>query len=180
MRTLRASLVGTVILALLGGLGQVALAWSDGGNSGGFTLEIIEPIDDEPRAETLGRDRDLAEDFGGDRVDRVVASDPRLSGIWTYIRNLRHTTRGTPAEFGVSVQSVRVENEGGTWLGRREGFRVAGEPFEYGTDWTVLEGQDGYEGLTAIVVPGEDREEYDGVGVIFDFEMPTMPDLPAD
>ena len=85
--------------------------------------------------------------------------------------------------------SVRVENDGGTWLGRREGVHV--ERLPIGDDhqvlsvgWTVLEGQDGYEGLTAIVTYDEEKmdaiPDVDGMGLIVDFGRPDQPELPAE
>ena len=65
------------------------------------------------------------------------------------------------------------ENEGGTWLGRVEGFGLDERGL---SDRTVLEGQGDYEGLTAIrlisATPDSEVEEM----IILDFEMPAQPE----
>jgi hypothetical protein len=167
MQTLRASLVGTVMLTLLGGLGQVALAQSDVGEIYAITSHVVisEP-----------------EDGPYIYIHEKEASDPRLSGTWTTFWECADYQRG---DIEVCVGSVRVENEGGTWLGRTEGFWAAPEPapwssVPHGFEFTMLEGEGDYAGLTALQHDTWNPEEgLAAVGVIFggfDFEMPPMPE----
>jgi hypothetical protein len=78
------------------------------------------------------------------------------------------------------IGRVRVENEGGTWLGTiQQSGASFGHPGPHWAHWTVLEGQGEYTGLTAIVDYDEERMgegDINGVGIIFDFGMPPMPD----
>ena len=151
MRALRVSLTGTFILALLGGSGG-ALAQGEAEDSGTVTVEY---------QANIGSGEDVDGTFW--IASLVGTSDPRLSGTWT------ENWKCQPGSgFEVCVGTVRAENEGGTWLGRVEGFSHADGSF----DWTVLEGQGGYEGLTAIRVIGEMTEEM----VILDFGLPTQPE----
>ena len=160
MRALRLSLAGTLILALLGGLSGAVVAQDDEG-SGTFTIESTE---------------DLGEfdfDASGNAIITMSkeASDPRMSGTWTEVWGCQ---QGSGIE--TCVASVLVENEGGTWLGRANGFGSPSGVY----DMTVFDGQGGYEGLTAlrvvITTPTGEVEE----GVILDFEMPEQPELPAE
>ena len=153
-------------LGALGGLAGLVLAQSEGEGSGTVTVteENIVEIDS-------GQDVDGTFWNAAD----VKASDPRLSGAWTENRRCQ-----PGSGFMTCVGTVRVENEGGTWLGRVEGFGHDAGMF----DWTVLEGQGGYEGLTALrliseVMDGEPATQM----VIIDFEMPAQPEaklLPAE
>jgi len=159
MRTLRMSLLGTVILALLGGVGGLTLAQSEDEGSGRVTMEIVE---------WLGEGTDESGTYWN--AARVEASDSRLSGTGTENWKCQEGTG-----FEVCVGTWRVENEGGTWLGRIEGFNHASGMY----DWTVLEGQGGYEGLTALrVMISEGMESEPDVMemVILDFEMPEQPE----
>ena len=182
MGTLRATLVGAISLVLLGGMGQLALALSDGEGNGGFTLKVIEEL--EEREWNWDRSPEgFAEISNMGVVALVEASDPRLSGTWADVL----TCRATP-EFNMCIGSVRVENDGGTWLGREESVHVerlpVGDGYQiFSVGCTVLEGQDGYEGLTAIVTSDEEKMEalpdVDGMGLIVDFGRPPQAELPA-
>ena len=147
-------------MALLGGLSGAVVAQDDEG-SGTFTIESTE---------------DLGEfdfDASGNAIITMSkeASDPRMSGTWTEVWGCQ---QGSGIE--TCVASVLVENEGGTWLGRANGFGSPSGVY----DMTVFDGQGGYEGLTAlrvvITTPTGEVEE----GVILDFEMPEQPELPAE
>ena len=99
------------------------------------------------------------------------ASDPRMSGTWTEVWGCRQC-----AGFETCVASVRVEHEGGTWLGRADGFGHQSGIY----DMTVFEGHGDYAGLTALRVvsagPTGEVEE----GVILDFDQPEQPGLPSE
>jgi hypothetical protein len=183
MRTLRLCLAGTVILLLLGGLGGTVLAQEDEEN-GGFTLKFVEGTDTWEDG-TRQREEGFDEVTGRTWTTVIDASDPRLSGTWTYVTNCREF--GVPGSV-VCVGSVRVENEGGTWLGTTQQSGASLYPAPHWAWWTVLEGQGDYAGLTAISDYDEEKMgegdiirklgegDIDGVGSIFDFGMPPMPD----
>ena len=155
MRTLRLSLAGTVILTLLGGLGGLAQAQEDAQGNTGFTLKELSCN-------------------SGFSVCQMEASDPRLSGAWSGIENCAENASPT---FEVCSGPVRVENEGGTWLGW-SWYSAAVAPGYYAT-FTVLEGEGDYVGLTAYSHFDMERMEPDaGQGVIFDFELPPFPEPP--
>ena len=108
----------------------------------------------------------------------VEASDPRLSGDWHVVETCRWGFRAGFVEAEeLCVGRVRVENEGGTWLGGHEGYRREGTD---DLDVTVLEGKGGYAGLTAVLEYVQDGvtepgKPIAGTGYIVDFEMPAMP-----
>jgi hypothetical protein len=177
MRTLRLTLAGTAMLMVLGGLGGFAMAQPDDEGNGGFTLTYVEEVG-EPEPWTREEHEGFTEQVRP--ATRIVyeASDPRLSGTWTEVMTCRQ--HGTPM-FEVCVGSVRVENDGGTWLGQSAGTAAVTPPHMVG--WTVLEGQGDYAGLMAVSLTDEEKWEADpsvaAMGVIFDFGMPPMPELPA-
>ena len=144
---------------LVAGLGSLALAQEDAEGNSGFTMRIVEYSD------------------GGD-LRQVAATDPRLSGTWAVVENCR---RSEAPYVMVCTGSVRIENEGGTWLGRSWRSTAATPPHHVA--WTVLEGQGGYAGLTAYMIRDEeemaDDPDLDGVGSIFDFELP-LPSLSSE
>jgi hypothetical protein len=148
---LRLSLAGAVILALLAGLGGLVLAQTDEERGGAFTMRVVDVTD-------VG--------------DVIEASEPRLSGTWIQLR-----TCNALGDSRVCVSSVRLENEGGTWLGRQESIWAS----SYKADRTVLEGQGDYAGLTAILDTGQaflEDPDRDGQGVVFEGDVPPMPELP--
>ena len=174
MSTLRLRVAGTVMLALLVGVGGAALAQMEEGN-GGFALKDVELAWEDG---TMQPAEGFVEVTGNKATMVVEASDPRLSGTWTEVVNCREDTSRTL--FMVCLGSVRVENEGGTWLGT---VQMSGasfwHPSPHWSGWTVLEGQGDYAGLTAVRHFDEERMgegDINGEGVIFDFGMPPMPD----
>ena len=161
MRTLRLSLVGTVLLALLGGLSGAVLA---------------QVADERADFVTIASEEVLSEgqlDARGNEVITMAkeASDPRLSGTWTEV----WSCGGDPVE--VCVASVSVENEDGTWLGQAEFF---GGPPVGAFDFAVLEGQGGYAGLTALRHTACLGQDCDEALAIYEGELPPSPDLPTE
>ena len=172
---MRLSRAGAVILALLGGLGAAVTAQDEEAeeDNGGFTLKFV--------GTGTWTDGTMQSQEGFDEVTGnastmiIEASDPRLSGTWTEVFNCRE---GGPPLFMVCVGSVRVENEGGTWLGTHEGYRREGID---NLAPTILEGQDGYAGLTAVLDYAQHHGASVGKGIagdgyIVDFEMPDPPE----
>jgi hypothetical protein len=174
MRGLWLSVVGTAMsLLLLVGL----MACDEDGRR--VTLEVTEMLGQE--FGTRLDEQNHGEERGHLSRAVVEASDPRLSGTWTVLENCRWSVRAGYEEVEeLCVGSVRVENEGGTWLGRHEGYRREGIG---NLDPVVLEGQGGYAGLTAVLDYAQDdvTGPYKGVagfGFIVDFEMPEPPEPP--
>ena len=159
MRYLRLSLVGAVTLAMFGGVGGAAFAQDDADAMVGFTMKITD--------EGYG--------YWGDAVGfvwQVEASDPRLSGTWKSDQNCVEDSTDT-----VCVASVRVENDGGSWLGRYENSGGVMQP--RWVAWTMLEGQGDYAGLTAFMYSDDTMDldrELDGAGhIVATLPMPGMP-----
>jgi hypothetical protein len=181
MRTGRMWLIGIVTAALLLG-GAVACDADDDGD-GRVTLKVVEVLEEEPGVwRTVESHEEMTGYLSRATVD---ASDDRLSGIWTvtetwHARCIEDTPDGCEAGEHLVAASLRVENDGGTWLGRRQGYESAFDRW----DQTVLEGQGGYAGLTAVL----DYEQggvtgvkgIAGEGVIAGVELPAFPELPEE
>ncbi len=98
------------------------------------------------------------------------ASDPRLSGAVALTANRDEYDQ---EEMAVIAASAAVENDDGRWAG--SGTYLEGE--ELGETWTlVMQGQDAYEGLTALVVMGPGGRSF--AAAIFPGEMPKLPEEP--
>jgi hypothetical protein len=182
MRTLRLSLVGPVILALLGGLGGAVLAQAD---------------DDRPVTATYvtGQQTDAREVDGGGyaRVggigqyhgavyeDTLEWSDPRLSSSMWIAENLDMHDLGDGSEAWTWVGSIRLKDEEGAWTGREYGM---GEFMDDGLVLRprvmMLSGDGAYEGLTAVFQrswdPDDPTYHVTVEGYIHEGELPPMPD----
>ena len=98
------------------------------------------------------------------------ATDPRLSGAVTVVANRDEYER---AEMAATSVSAAVENDGGRWAG--SGTYLEGE--ELGETWPlILQGEDGYEGLTALVVMGPGGRSV--AAAVFPGDMPAIPGSP--
>jgi hypothetical protein len=162
MRTFRLSLMGTVILALLVGLGSAVLAQDEASEpSTPAFFELVEETED------------------GD-VWGIVTTDPRFSGTWVV-----NDPNIYPIGHGydhVSSGPMRLENDEGAWQGWSSGFSwMSGAPW-HEQDWFVGEGA--YEGLSAVVASRCEQlpcEEGDTAfyGLIFEGDAPPLGP-PAD
>lgn len=173
MRTIRLSLVGTVILSLLGGLGAAAVvAQSDEGSVEGpspathvtgtraFT-EFSEGLTD-------ATEGDLEESYDW-RADYVMEmSDPRVTGTLTLLGDYVEMQETGPRDSAVGQGPVRLVNDGGTWSGTWS--RAAHPPCGVHT-YVWLFGEEAYEGLTFWSMQCSHQEESTGEipieGVIF-------------
>jgi hypothetical protein len=101
----------------------------------------------------------------------VTMSDPRLEGAiyHTYESDVYQAPEGTGDGPGVAGHTVRITNDGGTWESRGTSATFAdGSPI--GDPPDILVGSGGYEGLIAIYVVTEEREQgcvIDVHGIIF-------------
>jgi hypothetical protein len=104
----------------------------------------------------------------------VDISDDRFAG--SYIEQLAGYEDGDPDVDGIGAYSTlwEITNEGGAWVGQTASFRFG--PESYSTFSMRLDGQGGYEGLTA-VMEGDFTEDcgFDIRGVVVDGDLPATP-----
>ncbi len=188
MRTLRLSLVGTVVLALLGGLGGVAIAQSEDGSSdevepyaavsglvgtsGKIGTEETEVGTALPEVHATGYDWWLS----------VTTDDPRLTGRMLTTQNFDLIYEDDLSSGTLRSGRGRLSNDGGSWVAEFHGFTKPGTHVYTGNHYvTYLTGEGGYEGLSAMyfMLPsGQGAWTLDGV--IFPGPLPEAPsELPA-
>ena len=101
-------------------------------------------------------------------------SDERFDG--SYVNQLAGYEVGDPDVDGIGAYSAlwEITNEGGAWVGQTASFRFG--PESYSTFSMRLDGQGGYEGLTA-VMEGDFTEDcgFDIRGVVVDGDLPATP-----
>jgi hypothetical protein len=99
------------------------------------------------------------------------ASDPRLSGEGTWSASWHESD---PGQVGIGVHTYVLVNPGGRWVGTGPSLGSASESYVMAT----LDGEGGYEGLTAVVLIHEDYPSgsvtFDGV--ITPAEPPKIPE----
>jgi hypothetical protein len=154
MRTLKLSLAGTVILALLGGLGGAVVAQGEAEELSGVTVEVTAEF----------RDADCSGGFGGVLTCTVYNewSDPRLEGIETYVHNaVTYADDGQPADddelFTIGHFVHDIVTADGAWR-MRPLYRldIPGEREDFPGTW-VLDGEGAYQGIVAVLnKEGED------------------------
>ena len=183
MRSLRLSLAGTVILALLVGLGGTVLAQDeeailDPYGPSFFTMAAGDSFHESEWVYTPGPDGS-AEFLGIEAAFAVESSDPRISGTWTEAYDFRGweapDDSGLPFSPSVNSGAVRIDNEGGAWVGTWDAIGSASS----GYAWTRLQGEGAYEGLTAVIHSTQDFATgvvtYEGVivpGVLLEYPEP--------
>ena len=171
MRTLRLSLVGTVMLVLLGGPGSVVMAQedTDGPLVTHVTGTIIDTFYDDSTAEITYAPGDVTHATGATYVETNEWSDPRLPAEKRLILDFTTYPDGG-GRFMVTRTSIRLDGPDGAWVGTGVGL-VYPDGTSEGQD--VLVGEGAYEGLTAVLHCGPDP----GCdGYIFEGQMPTQPD----
>jgi hypothetical protein len=187
MRTLRLSLVGTVIVVLLGGTG-VVLAQD----------EAEEPV---TATRVMGTVTSGTTESGGEwsALDGVITnrgaayghvvewSDPRLPATMRFSENVNRYNLGDAGAI-IFVGNIRFEGPEGAWTGSEYGFAEESEAgFVPQPRVMLLTGDGAYEGLTAVL---QRRYESDDTsfthpvleGYIFEGELPPMPEalIPAE
>ena len=187
MRTVRVSLTGTVVLALLGGLGGAVLSEDD--------VDPMTPayftLTRGPAPESIGG---LApEDLDGDGFPElrgqlevgipVEASDPRVSGLWT-IRVNADVVGVANGTVDIAVTSHYLQNDEGGWSGAGTTISAFGGEGDLATGLTVLTGEGAYEGLSLILSQTykDGDESYWGI-ILPSAKVPPTPDsieLPAE
>ena len=171
MRTLRLSLVGAVMLALLGGLGGVALAQADTDTAKvthftGTRLSAVEgTVDEWWEADGIGHARGLH------ATETIEWSDPRLPSELQMVQNL-----DAPGQEAVVTGATLLEDPEGYWTGE---FTAYCDPDSECHGMNTITGHGAYEGLFAVFRgfyadgPGSDWV-FDGV--IYEGETLPIPD----
>ena len=175
MRTLRLSLVGTVILMLLGGLGSAVMAQADG-EAGPFTpvtgtrLSFTTDTSEEEWSVegAVGHARDFK------FLETVEWSDPRLPSDVLNVLNFDMHVIGQFQDLPLTG-AVLLQGSDGYWTGSLTGFCDQQETCHV---METLTGHGAYEGLFATILGGdaEAGAQYMYEGMIFEGEMPPMPE----
>ena len=175
MRTLRLSLVGTVILALLGGMGGTVVGQEPildprvTAVSGTVTAATPDTADEEWWVEdAIGHARAY-------KVSEAVEwSDPRLGDGVMWSLNFDMYELSQSKQMPVTG-TAWIRGPDGHWTGTSTGFC---DPYGDCRSMIVLTGHDGYDGLFATILgAGNDAKgESAYEGLIFEGEMPPMPD----
>ena len=174
MRTLRLSLAGTVILALLGGLGAAALAQAEPGYStGGTWMSLVQerctPTSSPPRTDQPNGDSQIRA-LGA--TCATSGDDPRFGSPMEVVLSMDCLADGSCINWG------RIEQPGadGTWSGR---FAGTEDPDANMYLTIVMTGSGGYEGLTHIRhASGPSSGPLDHAGVVFEGAPPPLFTMP--
>jgi hypothetical protein len=121
-------------------------------------------------------------------VGGADSTDPRLRGT-PRGRSLIYTLiyHHIDGEMVIETQGIVIVNDGGRWVGTGiqawsgdDEFDFPGGTSPLGADGdfstVMLSGMEGYEGLTALLWDLDDRSEWDLGGVIFEGDMPAIPE----
>ena len=180
MRTLRLSLIGTVIVALLASVSGVSIAQDDAAAEyAAVTGTMI--VLREGAGPEVATSPDVPQESGTGWVFEVhlYSSDPRLSGDAVVGHNYYAFV---PGPTGGRVWSVagRLANDGGSWLLEGQGFAQPGEDWSSGNHYALrLTGEGGYEDFSAMLLTLPTGEgQWDLKGVLFPGSMPEYPALP--
>jgi len=181
MRTLRLSLAGTAILALLGGPSSAAMAQDEQGTATHVTGKS--PGGQTVSEGTFTYEDGFSEVRGAVYEHDIEWSDPRLPSLMRVTENLDwHPVRdGSGAAISI-VSSVRLEGPDGAWTGLEYGLIEQLEAGDGVTRLVVLSGEAAYEGLSAMFARTYETDDYAKPvfdGYIFDGELPPMPDAPG-
>lgn len=172
MRTLRLSLVGTVTLVLLAGLGAVGLAQdtSPVAVTGTVATQAVDESEEEWWAEpmTVGHAR------GFKVIETWEWSDPRLPADKVVVMNFDMYDMGSFRELPFTQTSL-LQGPEGYWTGTSSGYFDA-QGIHHGVE--ILTGHGAYEGLFATlhIVGDPVTDTSRAEGLIFEGEMPPMPD----
>ena len=174
MRTLRLYLVGTVMGALLCGLGVAVVAQDEEQTATHVTGRVVSgEWSDAASATSEGRIQHM---HGMEAVRQVEWSDPRLPPTMTGRMNLDAHWRESDAIMPWA-STHRLDGADGAWTVTERGFMETDGSFAL----LVLTGEGAYEGLSAMLVEvvleayeGDDETIWEGY--IFEGGLPPMPD----
>jgi hypothetical protein len=180
MRTLPLSLVGTVILGLLGGWGAVVAAQGeDGADSPAITPltgTVIESLFDDSDEE-YWVDGDGVGHARGARLEETFRwDDDRLPPVRRSVLHFdMYPSKGT-GQVWVSSSTIRQDGPDGYWTGTGQWFGPVDSTPEgaavYVGGQSVLVGHGAYEGLVAVM--GHDVAT--ASGYILEGQLPPMPE----
>ena len=171
MRTLRLSLVGTVILVLLASLSVMAIVQSESDEAVAVTHvtgTVVDAVWDDSQMEftseggaNIGRGMRLTETYEW--------SDPRLPAVKTSILNFNSYPGGETGRGIMGATTIRLDGPDGAWVGGATTMQfVDGR----GVGWDTYVGEGAYEGLVAVL----QCTSTDCEGQIFEGELPPVPD----
>jgi hypothetical protein len=179
MRTLRLSLVGTVILMLLGGTFVTVVAQSD------EEAGLVTPVTGTRLSVTTDTSQEewsVEGTVGHARIFKahevVEWSDPRLPADKYGVMNFDMYNIGEMRETPVAGTTL-LQDEGGYWTGTFTGFYDQ-DGLGHGMD--ILTGHGAYEGLFATLHgsspddPESSADQMAWEGLIYEGEMPPMPE----
>jgi hypothetical protein len=162
MRTLRLSLAGTAILALLGGFGGAVVAQDEAEELSGVTVTVTQQCTDVGHA-------------GCD----WTASDPRLPDTLEYewTGNVEDAAAGDAGlDAGLTWGDVGFEGPDGGWTGHS--YVLWGDPTH---NFLVLSGTGANEGWQYIAsgIATDSFGDFEWVGTLYEGELPPFPE-PAE
>ena len=182
MRTLRLSLAGTVILALLGGLSGAVVAQEEEQTATHVTGKVISGEWDFPTSSRSTVEGSIQHVLVMQAVRQFEWSDPRLPPMMTSRMATDahwYESDANPSAAVPWASTHRLDGPDGAWTATERGFMET-DGFESFV-LLVLTGEGAYEGLGAMLVEGV-SEAPDGdddtiwEGYIFEGELPSMPD----
>jgi len=187
MRTWRALLAWTVMLALVGGLGGTAVAQQDDSEQVSRGLSPVTGTITEERFydRTESADEDRSRLRYGLVKEALEVDDPRLDGTAWSTWNTHRLPDPSGLVFGqggsLAAGNTEVVNEDGSWRGTLHGHR---DPATM--DWLLeydLAGTGAYEGYTALLYIKGQGGRMDVDGFVFPGVWPEYPDpveVPAE
>lgn len=171
MRTLRLSLVGTVMVVLLGGPGGVATAQDEttAPEQPVAVTGTVTSMDVQSYGNTVTKDGIYHTEGPWWKIT-WEASDPRLSGQGTQVSNwIESESNG----LGIGSSATVLVNPDGRWVGTGTG--IGGPTWNYGS--IVLHGEGAYEGLTAYVAMHADPSgDHTFDAIIYGGELMAVPE----
>ena len=181
MRTLRSSMVATLMVALLAGFSSVVAAQAD--DDGSVSVTHVTGQQTDAREVGFGGYAEVGGvTQGRDLVyeDTLEWSDPRLPSAMWITENLDMHDLGDGREAWFWVGSIRLEDEQGAWAGEEYGMgEFTGDRPILQPRIMMLRGEGAYEGLTAVLQRRWDPEDvtYHAAvdGYIFEGDLPPMP-----
>ena len=181
MRTMRLTLVGGVVVALLVGLGAGVLAQTDEltPTTATGTLEFLEPV---PEAMIDESSESIAHDEGAVHVHGWTSSDPRLTGTATYTGKWHlyeppaEDCDNPEAEAGAVYE---IASGAGGW--RCAGFRapIPGPDGARNVHTLAFRGTGEYEGLSAYIIVDWSASPYAFSALITPNDVAIVPVLPG-
>jgi hypothetical protein len=96
----------------------------------------------------------------------VTSSDPRFSGVYSYVGNNDQYPGGIKAQAG----RTEIRSDDGAWVGASTEYVVDGD-----LETMVLAGEGAYAGLTAYLVVDWGQPARPFTGIIFPGKMPEAP-----